>query len=44
MSRYQMAGQKHILKIDNRSSVEKFRHLVTTLTDQKYMHEGLKAD
>jgi hypothetical protein len=43
MSRYQKAGQKHSVKITNRSfeDVTKFQYLVTTLTDQKCMHKEI---
>jgi hypothetical protein len=39
------AGQKHSIKIDNRSSegVAKFKYLGTTLTDQNCMHEENKS-
>jgi hypothetical protein len=44
MSRYQKAGQKHSIKIVNRSSqdVAKFKYMATTLTDQNYLHEEIK--
>jgi hypothetical protein len=45
MSR-QMIGQKHSIKIANRSfeDVAKFKYLRTTQTDQNCMHEEIKAD
>jgi hypothetical protein len=45
MSHSQKIGQKHSIKIANRSfeDVAKFRHLGTTLTDQNYMHEEIKS-
>jgi hypothetical protein len=45
MSRSQKVGQKHSIKIANRSfeEVAKFRYLGTTLTDQKCMHEEIKS-
>jgi hypothetical protein len=45
MSRGQKIGQKHSIKIANRSfeDVAKFKHLGTTLTDQNYMHEEIKS-
>jgi hypothetical protein len=44
MSRSQKIGQKHSIKIANRSfeDVAKFKYLGTTLTDQNYMHEEIK--
>jgi hypothetical protein len=41
MSRSQKIGQKHSMKIANRSFevVAKFKYLGTTLTDQNCMHE-----
>jgi hypothetical protein len=46
MSRCQKAGQKHSIKIANRSfeSVEKFKWLGRILTDQNCMNKGLRAD
>jgi hypothetical protein len=40
MSCYQKAGQKHSIKLENRSfeDVGKFRYLGTTLTVQNCMH------
>jgi hypothetical protein len=40
------AGQKHSIKIANRSfeGVEKFKYFGTTLTDQNYMQEEIRAD
>jgi hypothetical protein len=40
VSRCQKAGQKQSINIANRSfeSVEKFKYLGTTLTDQNYIH------
>jgi hypothetical protein len=45
MSHYQKAGQKHSIKIANRSSedVAKLKYFGTTLTDQKCMHEEIKS-
>jgi hypothetical protein len=45
MPRSQKIGQKHSIKIANRSfeDVAKFRHLGTTLTDQNYMHDEIKS-
>jgi hypothetical protein len=45
MSRSQKIGQKHSIKIANRSfeDVEKFKYLGTTLTDQNCMHEEIKS-
>jgi hypothetical protein len=45
MSRSQKVGQKHSIKIANRSfdDVAKFRYLGTTLTDQNCMHEDIKS-
>jgi hypothetical protein len=44
MSRSQKIGQKHSIKIANRSfeDVAKFKYLVATLTDQNYIHEEIK--
>jgi hypothetical protein len=45
MSHSQKIGQKHSIKIANRSfeDVVKFRYLGTTLTDQNHMHEEIKS-
>jgi hypothetical protein len=45
MSRSQKIGQKHSIKVANRSFQDggKFRYLVTTLTDQNCMHEEIKS-
>jgi hypothetical protein len=45
MSRSQKIGQKHSIKIANRSfeAVVKFRYLRITLTDQKYMQEEIQS-
>jgi hypothetical protein len=45
MSRNQKIGQKHSIKIANRSfeDVAKFKYLGTTLTDQNCMHEEVKS-
>jgi hypothetical protein len=45
MSCSQKTGQKHSIKIVNRSSedVAKFRYLRTTLTDQNCMHKEIKS-
>jgi hypothetical protein len=44
MSRSQKIGQKHSIKIANRSyeDLAKFGYLGTTLTDQSFMHEEIK--
>jgi hypothetical protein len=45
ISRYQKAGQKHSIKIVNRSfeDVVKFRYLGTMLTDQNCRHKEIKS-
>jgi hypothetical protein len=45
MSRSQKTGQKHSIKVANRSfeDVAKFKYLRTTLTDQNHMHEEIKS-
>jgi hypothetical protein len=45
MSHSQKVGQKHSIKIVNRSFeyVAKFKHLGTTLTHQNHMHEEIKS-
>jgi glycerol-3-phosphate O-acyltransferase len=45
VSRCQKAGQRQSIKIGNRSfeSVEKFKYLGTTLTDQNCIHEEIKS-
>jgi hypothetical protein len=45
MSRSQKIGQKHSIKIANRSfeDVAKFKYLGTTLTEQNCMHEEIKG-
>jgi hypothetical protein len=45
MSHSQKIGQKHSIKIANRSfeDVAKFKYLGTTLTDQNYTHEEIKS-
>jgi hypothetical protein len=45
MSHGQKIGQKHSIKIANRSFevVAKFKYLGTTLTDQNFMHEEIKS-
>jgi hypothetical protein len=45
MSRSQKIGQKHSIKIANRSfeDVATFKYFGTTLTDQNYMHEEIKS-
>jgi hypothetical protein len=45
MSRSQNIGQKHSIKIVNRSfeDVAKFRYMGTILTDQSCMHEEIKS-
>jgi hypothetical protein len=45
VSRSQKIGQKHSMKIANRSfeDAAKVRYLGTTLTDQNCMHEGINS-
>jgi hypothetical protein len=45
MSRSQKTGQKHSIKIANRSfeDVAKFKYLLTALTDQNHMHEDISS-
>jgi hypothetical protein len=45
MSCYQKVGQKHVIKIEDRSfeDVAKYRYLGTTLTDQNCMHEEIMS-
>jgi hypothetical protein len=45
LSHYQKAGQKHRIKMMNRSFVDvaKFRYLETTMTDQNYTHEAIRS-
>jgi hypothetical protein len=45
MSRSQNLGQKHSIKIANRSfeNEAKFKHLGTTLTDQIWVHEEIMS-
>jgi hypothetical protein len=45
MSCSQRIGQKHSIKITNRSfkDVAKFRYLGTTLTEQNWMHEEINS-
>jgi hypothetical protein len=45
MSRSQKVGQKHIIKIANRSleNAAKLKYLGTTLTDQNHTHEEIKS-
>jgi hypothetical protein len=45
VSRCQRAGQRQSIKIGNRSfeSLEKFKYLGTTLTDQNCIHEEIKS-
>jgi hypothetical protein len=45
MASNQKAGQKHAIKIGNRSfeDVAKFKYLGTALTDQNCMHEEIKS-
>jgi hypothetical protein len=45
MTRSQMIGQKHSIKMANRSfeDVAKFKYLGRTLTDQNRMHEEIKS-
>jgi hypothetical protein len=45
MSRSQKIGQKHSIRIANRSfeNVTKFVYLGTTLTDQYWIHEKIKS-
>jgi hypothetical protein len=45
MSRSQNTGQKHSIKIANRTfeDVTKFKYLGTTLTDQNCMYEEIKS-
>jgi hypothetical protein len=46
MLRSQKIGQKHSIKIGNRSfeDVAKSKYLRTTLTEQNCMHEGIRGD
>jgi hypothetical protein len=46
MSRDQNAKQNHNIKRDNKTSesVEQFKYLVTALTNQNSIQEGLRAD
>jgi hypothetical protein len=46
ISCYQKAGQKHGIKIANKSfeDVSKFKYMEITLTYQNCMHEELRAD
>jgi hypothetical protein len=45
MSSYQKAGQKHSIKIANRSfeDVAKFKYLGTPPKDQNFMHEEVRS-
>jgi hypothetical protein len=45
MSRSQKTGQKHGIKIENRTfeDVAKFKYLGTTLTDKSHMHEEIES-
>jgi len=45
MSRDQIAGRSHNIKIDNSSyeRVEEFKYLGTTLTNQNSIHEEIKS-
>jgi hypothetical protein len=45
LSHYQKTGQKHSIKIADRSfeDVVKFKYLETTLTDQNCMHKEIKS-
>jgi hypothetical protein len=45
MSRSHKTGQNYSIKIANRSfeDVARIKYLGTTLTDQNYMHEGIKS-
>jgi hypothetical protein len=45
MSRSKKTGQKHIMKITNRSFEDwaKLKYLGTTLTDQNYVQEEIKS-
>jgi hypothetical protein len=45
MSPSQKIGQKHSIKIANRSfeGVAKFKYIGTTLTDQNFVHEEIKS-
>jgi aspartate carbamoyltransferase regulatory subunit len=45
ISRSQKIGQKHSIKIENRSfeQVVKFKYFASTLTDQNCMHEEIKS-
>jgi len=45
MSRDQNAGQRHRIQTDNSSfeRVEEFKYFGTTLTNQNFIHEGLKS-
>ena len=46
MSRDQNAGRNHSVRIDNSTfeRVEEFKYLGTTLTNQNYIQEILRAD
>jgi hypothetical protein len=45
MSRDQIAGRSHSMKIDNNSfeMVEEFKYLGTTLTNENYIQEEIKS-
>jgi len=43
---HQDSGQNYIIKVASTAfeNVAKFKHLVTTVTNQNYFHEGIKSE